>query len=105
MYAQTPPGFPIPVTQAIDNVVSLPEVPERQPPPEISEWKDYKLNQVKLTPKELFCTNLMLKGLTTKEMASVSGNTEKTLKHHIASIFKKFGVSSRAELFHEIFPT
>lgn len=105
MYSQTPPGFP--ASQTVRDVISaeIPTLPERQPPAGLAEWRDYKLSAAKLSPKERECAVLMLKGLATKEMAEALGNTEKTLKHHIASIFKKFGVGSRAELFHEIFPT
>ena len=63
------------------------------------------LDRAELTAKERDVARLLLKGLSTKEMAGVTGNTEKTLKHHIASIFHKFDVASRAELFHCIFPT
>ncbi len=59
---------------------------------------------VQLTIKEAEIARLLLQGLTTKEMVVPTGNTEKTLKHHIASIFKKFDVESRAQLFNTFFP-
>ncbi len=59
---------------------------------------------VKLTGKEVDVCTLMVKGLSTKEMATALGNTEKTLKHHIASIFHRFHVASRMELISVIFP-
>jgi DNA-binding NarL/FixJ family response regulator len=58
-----------------------------------------------LTTKETEIFRLVLKGLSTSSIARISGNTDKTIKHHIASIFQKFGASSRAELFAEVFPT
>lgn len=58
-----------------------------------------------LTEKEREVARLLLKGLSTQEMASVTGNSEKTLKQHISRIYEKCGVSSRAEFFHYIFPT
>jgi len=38
-------------------------------------------------------------------MARLTGNSEKTLKQHISTIYEKCGVSSRTEFFHFIFPT
>lgn len=58
-----------------------------------------------LTEKEREVARLLLKGLSTQEMAHVTGNSEKTLKQHISRIYEKCGVSSRAEFFHYIFPT
>lgn len=74
-------------------------------PKGLGHFVERALDRAELTAKERDVARLLLKGLSTKEMAGVTGNTEKTLKHHIASIFHKFGVASRAELFHCIFPT
>lgn len=63
------------------------------------------LDRARLTPKEREVARLLLKGLSTREMADVTGKSEKGLKHQIASVFHKFNVASRAELFHCIFPT
>jgi DNA-binding NarL/FixJ family response regulator len=71
----------------------------------LGHFVERALDRAELTAKERDVARLLLKGLSTREMAGVTGNTEKTLKHHIASIFHKFGVASRAELFHCIFPT
>ena len=71
----------------------------------LGHFVERALDRAELTAKEREVARLLLKGLSTKEMAGVTGNTEKTLKHHIASIFHKFDVASRAELFHCIFPT
>jgi len=71
----------------------------------LQHFVERALERAELTAKERDVARLLLKGLSTKEMAGVTGNTEKTLKHHIASIFHKFDVASRAELFHCIFPT
>jgi DNA-binding CsgD family transcriptional regulator len=60
--------------------------------------------EVGLTPKEADIARLLLAGLTTKEMSGFTGNTEKTLKHHIASVFEKCDVDSRAQLFATFFP-
>ena len=74
-------------------------------PKGLGHFVERALDRAELTAKERDVARLLLKGLSTREMAGVTGNTEKTLKHHIASIFHKFGVASRAELFHCIFPT
>jgi len=58
-----------------------------------------------LTEKEKEVCRLLVKGLANKEIASVLGVTEKTIKFHVTSIFQKFGVGSRAELVSTIFPT
>lgn len=71
----------------------------------LGQLADRALERARLTAKEREVARLLLKGLSTRELAGVTGNTEKRLKHHIASIFRKFGVRSRAELFHDIFPT
>ena len=63
------------------------------------------LDMYGLTPKEKDISRLILKGLSNKEVASVSGNTEKTVKFHLTTIFEKCGVKSRTELFNAIFPT
>ncbi len=61
------------------------------------------LNQ--LTTKEKEIVRLLLKGLSNKEVAQMSGNTEKTIKFHLTTIYQKCNVSSRCELFNAVFPT
>jgi DNA-binding NarL/FixJ family response regulator len=58
-----------------------------------------------LTLKEVEVAHLLLKGLSTADMAHIAGNSDKTLKQHISTIYEKCGVSSRAEFFFFIFPT
>ena len=58
-----------------------------------------------LTSKEKEIVRLILKGLSNQDIASVLGNTEKTIKHHISVIFEKCGVHSRTELINCILPT
>ena len=71
------------------------------PPEEFREFTNRVIDSWNLTPKERDVCEALLKGLTTREMALLLGNTEKTLKHHIATIFKKAHVSSRGEFFAE----
>ncbi len=63
------------------------------------------LDQNILTHKEKEIVRLILKGLSNKEVAEITGNTEKTIKFHLTAIFQKCGVESRTELFNSIFPT
>ncbi|MHB1528750.1 MAG: response regulator transcription factor [Acidiferrobacteraceae bacterium] len=67
--------------------------------------RERALSQATLTNKECEVARLLLKGLSTQEMAKLTGNSEKTLKQHISTIYEKCGVSSRTEFFHFIFPT
>ena len=67
--------------------------------------RERALSQATLTNKECEVARLLLKGLSTQEMARLTGNSEKTLKQHISTIYEKCGVSSRTEFFHFIFPT
>lgn len=53
---------------------------------------------VVLTPAELRILELLRRGLANKEIASVLGRAERTVKSHVASLFRKFGVHSRVRL-------
>ena len=63
------------------------------------------LTRAGLTDKESEVARLVLKGLTSPEIASVLQNSEKTIRQHIGQIYAKSGVTTRAELFHHIFPS
>lgn len=65
---------------------------------------DKALSAFALTPKQYEIALLVLKGMPTAEIAQLLDNSPKTIKHHIESIFRSVGVSSRAELFSFIFP-
>ena len=56
-----------------------------------------------LTDKEAAIARLLLKGLPTPEIARLEGNSDRTIRQHVSSIYAKCGVSSRAELFHHVF--
>jgi DNA-binding NarL/FixJ family response regulator len=58
-----------------------------------------------LTEKEITIARLILKGLPSAEIARLENNSEKTIRQHVTQIYAKCGVSSRAELFHHVFPT
>ena len=72
---------------------------------DLADFVNAAIERFELSPREDSVVRLMLKGLSNEEVGSVLEITEKTVKHHVNSIFNKFRVSSRAELFHTIFPT
>jgi len=51
-----------------------------------------------LTARELEVVRAVMDGLANKEIATLLGVTEATIKHHLTSIFDKVGVSNRLEL-------
>ena len=63
------------------------------------------LGRAGLTEKEVAIARLLLKGLPSAEIARLESNSDKTIRQHITQIYAKCGVSSRAELFHHVFPT
>ena len=56
----------------------------------------------KLTEKEQEISRYLLKGLPNKEIAELTNNTEKTIKFHLTSIFRKSSVRNRTELLSAI---
>ena len=54
--------------------------------------------KVDLTPAEERVRELVLQGLSNKEIASVLGRAEPTIKNQVASILRKHRVPSRARL-------
>jgi two-component system, NarL family, nitrate/nitrite response regulator NarL len=75
-----------------------------QAPIDLRAAAEHAADQVGLEGKTRTVYLLILKGLQSKEIAHAMGNTEKTIKHYVSDIFRVFHVSSRVELFHEIFP-
>lgn len=65
---------------------------------------DRALAKAGLTEKEESIARLILKGLTSAEIAKLEGNSDKTVRQHITRIYAKCGVSSRPEFFHYVFP-
>ena len=63
------------------------------------------LSRARLTRKEEEVARLVLKGLTSAEIGSTIGNSEKTIKQHLTQVYSKLGVAGRAELFHLVFPS
>jgi DNA-binding NarL/FixJ family response regulator len=63
------------------------------------------LARARLTKKEEEVARLVLKGLTSAEIGSMMGNSEKTIKQHLTQVYSKLGVTGRAEFFHLVFPS
>jgi two-component system NarL family response regulator len=55
------------------------------------------VTRVQLTPRELSTLRLMADGQANKEIASVLGISERTVKTHSSHLFEKLGVTSRTE--------
>lgn len=58
---------------------------------------DSKKNEVRLTKREKDVLDLLVKGNTNKEMADSMFISEKTVKNHLTSIFRKLGVKDRTQ--------
>jgi two-component system, NarL family, response regulator len=56
-----------------------------------------RADRPELTPRELEVLKLLVAGLTNREIASILGNSEHTVRNHTISIFAKLYVSDRAE--------
>ena len=56
-----------------------------------------RADRPELTPRELEVLKLLVTGLTNREIATVLGNSENTVRNHTISIFAKLDVSDRAE--------
>src|SRR5260370_20877128 len=63
------------------------------------------LSRARLTRKEEEAARLVLKGLTSAELAAMIVNSEKTIKQHLTQVYAKLGVAGRAEFFHLVFPS
>jgi DNA-binding NarL/FixJ family response regulator len=72
---------------------------------DLAKMVDRALSKKRLTPKEDAVARLVLKGLSSAEIAAITSNSEKTIKQHLTQIYFKFGVEGRAEFFHRVFPT
>ena len=69
----------------------------------LSKTSEDLLNSAGLTPRELEVLNLLKQGFSNKEIAHRLGNSVKTTKTHLTSIYKKFAVKSRAQLISRLF--
>jgi DNA-binding NarL/FixJ family response regulator len=72
---------------------------------DLAKMVDRALSKARLTPKEEQAARLVLKGLSSAEIAEAMAISEKTVKQHLTQIYAKTGVAGRAEFFHAIFPS
>src|SRR5690606_888397 len=72
--------------------------------PDMGYYVERALLTAGLTEKEQAVARLVLKGLTSLEIARLEQNSDKTVRQHITRIYSKCGVSSRSEFFHYVFP-
>lgn len=72
--------------------------------PNMSHVVDQALLAVGLTEKEQTIARLVLKGLTSAEIARLENNSDKTVRQHLTRIYQKCNVTSRAEFFNHVFP-
>lgn len=70
-----------------------------------SHLVDRGLSRAALTDKELEVARLALKGLPSAEIAEVLGIRDKTVRQHLSQVYAKCNVTTRAELFHYVFPS
>jgi len=64
----------------------------------LGEEIDAQLRRWRLTPTEREIALLLLKGLGHKEAAAVMHRSERTVRQHAVAVYKKSGLSGRAEL-------
>lgn len=64
----------------------------------LGEEIDRQLRQWELTPAERETALLLLKGFGHKEIASLQNKSERTVRQHAVSVYRKSGLSGRAEL-------
>ncbi len=63
------------------------------------------LSRAALTDKEAEVAKLALKGLPSAEIAEVLGIRDKTVRQHLSQVYAKCNVTTRAELFHYVYPS
>jgi DNA-binding NarL/FixJ family response regulator len=89
------------ITEAITQVLSgqlwLPEnAPVRSLDTPLSD-KDLKSVLASLTPQQYRVAMMLYSGLQNKQIAAEMQVTEATIKAHLTSIFRKFGVKTRTQ--------
>lgn len=84
------------LTKVIHKVIAAP-----QP---LQDCLDRGMASLDLSTREAEIAQLLLKGLSNKEIARVAEISEKTVKQHITQMFEKARVASRAEFFSFMFP-
>jgi DNA-binding NarL/FixJ family response regulator len=67
-------------------------------PIEIEPITSSAVSRIKLTPREQQTLIELLKSSSNKEIGSVLNLSERTIKFHVSSLLRKFGLRSRIEL-------
>ena len=71
---------------------------EEQQEERIRQALEPKTKEVVLTPAEREVALLLLKGYEHKEIASLLGRSDRTIRQHAVSVYRKSNLSGRAEL-------
>lgn len=58
---------------------------------------DWPINRPRLTRRELEILRLVARGWTNRQVAQMIWVTDQTVKYHLANVYRKLGVGSRAE--------
>lgn len=69
----------------------------RYMPPVVANKLSERMFKSELTPRELEVLNLIMKGMSNKEIARTTSITEETVKSHVSNILSKLGVSDRTQ--------
>lgn len=69
-------------------------------PAEVRAWREREEPEMELTERDAEIVSRVVKGLSNKEIAAELFLSERTIKNHLTEIYEKFGVDSRAQLFH-----
>jgi DNA-binding NarL/FixJ family response regulator len=80
------------IPQLIEELTSRADRRQRSAPPDVDDWFDV------LTYRQRQIVGLISRGARNKEIASRIQMSEKTVKAHLTSIFRKLGVSNRIGL-------
>ena len=73
----------------------------RYVPKNVSQRLQERMADTDLTPREHEILDLLCKGLTNKQLSQVLGASTETVKSHLKNLFRKLGVSTRAEATRE----
>ena len=65
---------------------------------------DIRLKTLQLTTRQRLLVSYILKGMSNKSIADVTGQSEQVIKNAISNLYKKLGIGSRSQLFHVVFP-
>lgn len=64
----------------------------------LGEAMDRQFDEWALTPAEKEAAMFLLKGYSHKEAAALTGRSERTMRQHAVSVYRKSGLAGRAEL-------